>query len=122
MDDFGITFHSRGGPDAAARIIPDLRRALLTVARLTLEALNDDIRAGGPLTLAVLESQDGGSSPAFPPEFRRVLGALRHLVLALGALSEKQPVPCLGGWDPRTVADYVLEAERAATPATEEPR
>ncbi len=121
MDDFRITFRDRETPLDYDRLVGDLRAAILTITRLGLGAINGDIRSGGPLSLAVLEAQAGGSSPEFPPEFRRVLGALKHLVLALGCLSPNQPAPCLGGWDPRAVADYLLEAERVVA-ATEESR
>ncbi len=119
MDEFGIEFTPRETPLAYDRLITDLRAAILVIARLALGRLNGDIRAGGTLSLAVLEAQAGGPAPTLPDEFLRVLGALKHLALALGCLSASHPVPCLGGWDPNTVTDYLLEAERAATPATE---
>ncbi len=122
MDDFRITFRDRETPLDYDHLVSDLRRAILVITRLGLEALTSDIRAGGALSLAVLEAQAGGPSPEWPPEFLRVLGALKHLALALGDLSEKQPVPVLGGWNLRTLPDCLLEAERAVAPATEASR
>ncbi len=121
MDEFGIEFTPRETPLDYDRLVSDLRAAILTICQLGLERINADLRSGGALTLGIIEAQAGGPSPEWPPEFRRVLGALKHLALALGDLSEKSSVPDLV-WDPRTVADVLLEAERAAMPATEESR
>lgn len=118
MDEFAIAFH-RDTPLDYDRLVTDLHRAILVIARLGIETLADDIRAGGGLSLGILEAQAVGAAPELPGPFLRVLGALRHLVRALGDLSDTQPVPDLAGWNPRTVADYLLEAERAATPAAE---